>query len=60
MEASQNIEISLPYDPYFLVFTQRMIKHKFGTLTSTPLVTAALFIVDKLWIQPKCSMPGME
>ena len=52
----KNLEIELPYDPgiplldMYLEKTKTLIRKD----TCNPVFTAALFIVTKIWKQPKC------
>jgi hypothetical protein len=57
MEVPQNLKIKLPYDPAipFLKVDPKECKSGYNKRhLCTPMFTAALFIIAKLWKQPRC------
>jgi hypothetical protein len=56
MEATQKLKIELPYDPAIPVLGIYLKECKSGYSkgTCTPMFTAALFTIAKLWKQPRC------
>ena len=54
MENSMGVQ--LPYEPAFpLLGIKEKTKILIWKYTFTPVLTAALFTIDKMWKQPKCS-----
>ena len=52
MEVAQKLKIELSYDlviPLLVIYPKNI-----KTFTCTPMFTAALFTIAKLWKQPKC------
>ena len=58
MEVPQKTKIQLPYDPAIPLLGIYLKKKKKKTQiqkdTCTPIFTAALFMIAKIWKRPKC------
>ena len=54
--SSKKLKIELPYDPAILLLGIYPEKRKtlIGKDACTPMFTAALFTIAKMWKQPKC------
>jgi hypothetical protein len=52
----KKLKIELPYDPAipFLGIYPKECKSGYKKNNCTPMFTAALFTIDKLWKQPRC------
>ena len=48
------MEIELPYDPAFPLLGIHTEKTRIERDTCTPMFIAALFIIAKIWKQPRC------
>ena len=63
MEVSQKLKIELPYDPAFPLLViyppKKKKERKENTISKRyiyPILIAALFIIAKIWKQPKCPL----
>uniref|UniRef100_A0A8I5URK1 Uncharacterized protein n=1 Tax=Pongo abelii TaxID=9601 RepID=A0A8I5URK1_PONAB len=50
----KNLKVEMPYAPAFLLLNIREKRSVYKRNTCTPLFTAALFNIAKIWNQPKC------
>ena len=59
LEVSQKLKVELPYDPAILLLGIYLKKMKvlIRKDTCTSMFIAALFIITKIWQQPKCPSP---
>ena len=60
MEVPPKLNIELPYDPAIplLVIYMKKMKTLIHKNMCTPMSTAALFTIAKIWKQPKCQSVG--
>ena len=54
----KKLKIELPYDPAILLLGIYLEKTILRKDTCTPMFTAALFTIAKIWKQPKCPWTG--
>ena len=51
----KKLEIELPYDPAIPLLGIHTEETRIETDTCTPMFTAALFIIARIWKKPRCS-----
>jgi hypothetical protein len=62
MEDPQKLKTELPYDPAIplLGIYPKECESGYSEGTYTPMFTAALFTIGKLWKQPRCPTSGLR